>query len=242
MKVRQASCPSCAAPVEFRQRGSLVAVCEFCRSVVARGDRTVEDWGKVADLFYTGSPMQLELTGKHEGRKFEVVGHVQYQHPAGGVWDEWYAAFANGRWGWLAEAQGRFYLTFEKTLDERTPLPAMESLEAGRSFEFPEVGPLTVAEVGEAAAAGAEGELPFALRPGERIRYADLYGPGGTFATFDYSESPARCFVGREVTLDELGISETVKPPERPPLVVPGQQLNCPQCAGPLTLNVPDKT
>ena len=38
MKRRKAACPSCGAPVEFTV-GSVVSVCEFCQSAVARTDR-----------------------------------------------------------------------------------------------------------------------------------------------------------------------------------------------------------
>jgi len=40
-----------------------------------------------------------------------LTGRAQNRHELGGVWDEWYATFSNGWVGWLAEAQGKFYLT-----------------------------------------------------------------------------------------------------------------------------------
>ena len=52
----QASCPACGAQVLFRTGSSVVVVCEFCNSVVARTDRGVEDVGKVADVVESGSP------------------------------------------------------------------------------------------------------------------------------------------------------------------------------------------
>ena len=105
----EASCPACGAPISFKIGSSIVVVCEFCNSVIARGDRKLEDLGKVADLAETGSPLDIGLRGMYQGVSFELTGRAQLGHEAGGVWDEWYAAFADGRWGWLAEAQGRFY-------------------------------------------------------------------------------------------------------------------------------------
>src|SRR5579862_4256374 len=93
----------------------MVVVCAHCRSVVARGDRRVEDLGKVAALVDTDSPLQLGLRGKYHGMAFEITGRAQLGHSAGGVWDEWYLAFPNDQWGWLAEAQGRFYITFPES-------------------------------------------------------------------------------------------------------------------------------
>src|SRR5262249_6212356 len=148
MRGVQAPCPACGAPVRFRVSSSLVTVCEHCNSVVARGDRKLEDLGKVAAIVDTDSPLQLGLQGTFRGKSFEIVGRVQYAQAAGGSWDEWYAAFANGKWGWLAEAQGRFYLTFERALSEGESLPAIDDLQVGENLDLGNLGTFSVAEVG----------------------------------------------------------------------------------------------
>src|SRR5438128_8868193 len=125
----QARCPGCGAEIAFKRDGSLCVVCSYCNAVVARGDRTVEQLGKVGDLVDTQSPLELGLRGQVSDQHFELVGRAQMHHPAGGVWDEWYAAFADGRWGWLAEAQGHFYLLFQQPLPAEPP--PFESLAPG---------------------------------------------------------------------------------------------------------------
>src|SRR5687768_5823737 len=112
MTALQANCPACGAELIFKTGSSIVVVCEYCNSAVARTDRALEDLGKVAEIVESGSPLDVGLTGTYRGVAFELTGRAQLGHAAGGIWDEWYAAFANGGWGWLAEAQGRFYLTF----------------------------------------------------------------------------------------------------------------------------------
>jgi len=129
----QVSCPACAGPITFKIGSSLVAVCPYCRSVVARGDRKLEDLGKVAELVDTGSVLAVGLKGRYEGVPFELTGRAQLGHPAGGTWDEWYAAFADGRWGWLAEAHGRYYVTF-RAAAESSRLPLFENLRLGQSI------------------------------------------------------------------------------------------------------------
>ena len=116
----RAGCPSCGAEVIFKSGSSVVRVCDFCNSVIARTDRGVEDVGKVADVIESGSPLEVGLRGVCRGVAFELTGRAQVEHAAGGMWDEWYAALADGRWGWLAEAQGRFYLTFQIQVPTRT--------------------------------------------------------------------------------------------------------------------------
>ncbi len=100
MKTRVANCPACGAPVEFRASSSLVTICEFCRSAVGRGDKHPEDHGKVADVAELKSPLMRGMTGKYRDKKFDVVGRVQYRHPSGAMWNEWYLLFAGEVWGW----------------------------------------------------------------------------------------------------------------------------------------------
>eukprot|EP00913_Durusdinium_trenchii_P028398 g26626.t1 len=241
MRGVQANCPACAGPVEFKISSALVTVCEFCRTVVARGDRKLEDHGKVAAIVETSSPLHVGLRGKYKGKRFDIVGHVQFQHQAGGVWDEWYAAFPGGRWGWLAEAQGKMHLTFERKLSGGSPVPTLDELEVGRAFQLGKAGELKVAEIGTTRALGAEGELPFALQPDQEHSYADLAGADGAFGTFDYSTSPATVYLGKTVSLEDLGLADAVAA-ERDAKHISAIQVNCPNCGGALDLVAPDQT
>src|ERR1044071_4175424 len=176
----RASCPACGAEVLFKTGSSVVVVCEFCRSVVARTDRGIEDAGKVADIVESGSPLQTGLRGVFLGVACERTGRAQLQHAAGGFWDEWYAAFADGRWGWLAEAQGRFYLTFQIQVPSPNALPSFDSLQLGQPvWAIPAQTPPVVAEKGTGRMLAAAGEIPYLLTPGETYQYADLSGAGG---------------------------------------------------------------
>src|SRR5919205_3854451 len=238
----QANCPACGAQVIFKTGSSVVVVCEFCHSVVARTDRGVEDAGRVADVVESGSPLEVGLRGVYLGVAFELTGRAQLGHAAGGFWDEWYAAFADGRWGWLAEAQGRFYLTFQIQVPAPNALPSFDSLQLGQPvWAIPAQAPPVVAEKGTAQMLAAEGEIPYLLRPGEVYAYADLSGQGGAFATLDYGEQPPLVFTGREVALGELGLADARRTTGREPRQVSAAQLNCPNCGGPLELRAPDR-
>ena len=230
-----ASCPSCGAALSFRP-GTMVAVCSYCKALAARRDRDPELIGKVADLVDTGSPLGLGASGTFSGRAFTLAGRVQLKHPLGGVWDEWYMALDDGRWGWLAEAQGRFYLTFTQT--PHGALPAAENLQAGGLADLGPDGMWTVGELSEATFHSAEGEIPWAVEPGATYRFADLSGKNGAFATLDYSENPPLFFLGREIPLAELRIQGGTRKPTK----VGMQSLNCPKCGGTLALHAPDQT
>ncbi len=236
----QANCPSCGAAVPFKYGSSMVVVCPHCRSVVARGDRRVEDLGKVAALVDTDSPLQLGLRGKYRGMAFEITGRAQLGHSAGGVWDEWYLAFPNDQWGWLAEAQGRFYITFPEDDPVAEHVPAYTELALGQSIPVRHDLTMRVAEKGTARMVSAEGEIPYRVDPGQTFTFADLSGPNRTFGTIDYSDATPTIFTGDEATLDELGIPRSAR--RTTTKQIEAVQVSCPQCGGALELRAPDKT
>ena len=224
-----ASCPSCGGPVEFRIGSSAVVVCDYCRTIVARTDRGVEDYGKVAALIDTGSPLKIGLAGRYVGKQFHLTGRTQMRHQAGGVWDEWYAAFDDGRWGWLAEAQGRYYVTFAV----HSAAPPLDQIALGGRLDD-----LVVSEIGTAKLISAEGEIPWKPTPDYEYAYADLSGTDAKFATIDYSEEPPLVFKGTETNLGELGIKAEAARKTR----VAVTKLACTKCGGPLELRAPDQT
>ena len=239
MKRRSASCPSCGGPMQF-SIGSMVSVCDFCHSAIARTDKAVEDYGKVADLVETSSPLRRGLSGSFNEKRFTIAGHVQYRHPAGGVWDEWYLAFPGGKWGWLAEAQGKTYLMFQRKLSSRIKLPEFEELDIGKVVRLGD-SEFTVMERGTAKALAAEGEIPWPFRSGQDHRFADLQGEGGVFATFEYDRE-ACAYVGKEIALDSLSLEGQGWDLPEETIAVEAANVNCPNCGGPLTLRTPDQT
>ncbi len=242
MSFLQANCPSCAAPIEFTNGSTIVLVCPSCRSAVARKDRKLEDLGKVAEIVESESPLKIGSRGSFLGHQFELTGRAQIRHELGGFWDEWYATFSNGWVGWLAEAQGKFYLTFFQPLPENVSVPAFENLRLGQIVpEIPSKTPLIVTEKGTATSAAADGEIPYKLTPNEQNDYADLSGKDKAFGTIDYSSAPPFVFVGQEVTLADIGLSGA-KPATRKARRVAVGAMNCPNCAGSLELSAPDKT
>ncbi len=242
MSSLKTNCPSCAGPVEFKSGSSVVVICPFCKSAIARTDKAVENLGKIADVAESRSPLKVGLSGEWNGNRFELTGRAQIKHGMGGFWDEWYATFSKGWVGWLAEAQGKFYLTFYKPLPEGTQLPKFEDLTPGQVLsQVPGEEKLVVSEKGVASYVAAEGEIPYKLVPGETSEYADLSGKQGVFATIDYSTSPPYLFLGSEVSLADLGLAEK-RSAEREAREVSAEGMSCPNCGGALELKAPDKS
>jgi hypothetical protein len=239
MPKKSSNCPACGGAVEFRSAMSLVAVCPYCHSAIARQDRKLTDLGKVAEIAESESPLQLGLRGVWNGKAFRLIGRVQYRHFAGGTWDEWYVQFAGRKWGWLSEAQGRFGILQAMSVTEDSRLPKFESLQAGEKVTLGSAGEFTIAEVGTAVVGGVEGELPFSPTVQAAHQFVDLEATGGRLATIEYASDVPQIFLGEAATLLELGLAAaTLK--EAPSQPVGGVQLNCPKCAGPLNLVAPD--
>jgi hypothetical protein len=191
-------CPSCGAMVPFRTSINLLAICPFCRSLVQRKDLDLEKLGESAQLQPDGTPVQVGARGVYRSAPFEVVGRVQLQTPHG-FWNEWSLMFADGRQGWLGEAQGAYAVSFATVYN----VPSFNDLKVMAKVEIKGVV-YQVLEVIEAKYLAAEGELPFKPPLGEDAKTADLIGENGAFGTLDYSETPPAVFTGEYQDFDAL--------------------------------------
>lgn len=223
-------CPSCRAPVEFRAGAGLVKVCEYCQTVVFRGDRRLESLGKVAALVDTESPLKVGLQGRYSGTPFQVAGRVQKSNGAG-TWDEWYLRFEDEREGWLAESEGEWKLLFP--MANVTP-PPVGDLQPLGTFTLREKA-FVVEERNSAETVSAEGQLPAF---NARHDYVDATGPKGVFCTLDEAGDKTEAFIGSFVTLSALGFdaAELAPTPKRAAL----RQARCTNCNGALELKAPD--
>jgi len=239
MPSRVANCPNCGGQVEFKAGASLLAVCPYCASAVARvGDdiTELEILGQVAPLADLGSPLSLGTSGKYKGRGFTLVGQLQLDHGQG-PWNEWYAAFDTGHWGWIAEAQGQVYITFAKDV---SGLPQFSQARVGARFTA-DGHSMVVVEQRRAKFLTAQGELPFAVAPGKYFNYADVQGAEGMFGTIDYGTGQVAeaLFLGEALNYEQLFDKATLRDVE------PGQAagavgLNCPNCGSGVELRAPD--
>ncbi|MBS1151091.1 MAG: hypothetical protein H6Q89_2789 [Myxococcaceae bacterium] len=233
------NCPSCGAEVDFAPGAGKVKVCEFCSTVVLRGEANLEDLGKVAELVDTDSPLKLMLSGRHSGTPFTVVGRIQKVHDtadgsAYGAWDEWHLSFEDGRTAWLSESEGEWNLMFPLT-NQRPP--AFDAANPGTEFQLKGTR-FVVEERSHARTVSAQGQLPD-FHP--KHPFVDATGPKGVFVSIDYGGGePGEAFVGSVTTLAALGFdkSELSSSPKRQAM----SQARCTQCNGMLELKAPDVT
>jgi hypothetical protein len=235
---RQGQCPNCGAAIEFKLGASRATVCSYCGAIVSRAGQDFQAVGKVADLIPTGSRIALGSHGVIGELPFDVIGRLQYEWKQG-VWDEWYLAFADGRWGWLAEAQGRFYVT---TRMSQRPLP--RRVDAGQSLFVPGLGRFTVSDVKQARIVGARGELPDPVTPGESPLTADMESEKGGFATIDFGDGGGEpvLYAGRQVPFEALHLGELPEQAVARQARPQGEKLKCPNCGAPLSVRIPEQS
>lgn len=253
MGPRKAECPNCGGPIEWSVGHSVSTICKWCSFSVVRSDRDIRAIGKVADLVPTAAPLAVGDIGKitlEDGtvQGFTVAGRLQLDH-GNGPWDEWYVSMSRNRWGWLARAQGRWYLTMPASVE---PIPPIESLQVGFTGPLRVDGqeqPWVIAEIGRSTVLSAEGELPVPVVPGEQSQYVDLQGPNDGFGTIDYgnagdyrdgSEPPATYF-GRGLPAGAISWRDGGQGP-RPTEAVQVSKLECPSCGAPVEIRAPDIT
>ena len=111
--------------------------------------------------------------GSWQGQSFVLTGRVEYAHPAGGSWEEWYLKLADGRWAWLSHAHGSWAITFQGA--PAPGLPGYEQITPGMRLTLgaaPGVS-LTVGERNAGILRAAEGELPFVPSLAALSRFVD---------------------------------------------------------------------
>ena len=194
-------CPSCGGEIQFRSNMTVFAVCSYCLSTVVRHDNSLEEIGKMSELLDDMSPFQIGTTGICEGRPFELIGRVQISWEDG-FWNEWYAHFGTGKYGWLAEAQGE--LAFNFPCARKSSLPTVNEIEIGQEIKISDKN-FSVEDIKKVTCVGSEGELPFKAIHGRQSVSVDLGNENGEFACIDYSDDEGvSVYLGNFVEIDEL--------------------------------------
>ncbi|MDM5179835.1 DUF4178 domain-containing protein [Massilia sp. DJPM01] len=194
------SCPSCGAEVRFKSHAAVMAVCEFCRATLLKDAESVKNLGTMSSVLEDYSPIQIGTCGMLGGRNFTVVGRIQLRYTQG-MWNEWYVLYGDGGNGWLGDSSGQFTMSAERKVQET--LPAFEKLRIAQPVHINGERFLP-AEIRSAKCIAGQGELPFRVGEGWRIRVADLRN-GEAFVTLDYTDGEVPVvYSGVAVTLDEM--------------------------------------
>ncbi|HUA22265.1 MAG TPA: DUF4178 domain-containing protein [Bryobacteraceae bacterium] len=186
--------------MKFLWSSAVQTTCEFCHSILVRGDLDLRKVGEVADLPEDASPIQIGTEGVYNNKSFLVVGRILYEYEQGG-WNEWHIVYNDGTSGWLADAQLEYDLSWGT--QPPAPLPGSDQIRRDEQFQW-NGKTYAVTSFTRAHYKGVQGELPFEYWDKADLLFADLRTAGGEFATIDYSEQPPLLFLGQAVEFADL--------------------------------------
>jgi hypothetical protein len=177
-----------------------MAVCEFCRAAVLKDADSVRNVGKISSVLEDFSPIQMGAAGVFGGRNFTVVGRIQLRYEQG-MWNEWYLLFDDTTASWLGDSSGLYTITTPR--EAGGPLPGFTDITPGAQYKIGDET-YTASEKREAECIAGQGELPFRVGDGWRIRVAD-FRKGSSFITLDYTDGEIPVvYNGMSTTLEEL--------------------------------------
>lgn len=228
------SCPSCGNPVQFRRESSVYSTCDACGSILLRKNANIELLGKAADLQPDNTPLQVGTRGQYKGQGFEILGRIQIRQEEG-FWNEWYLGYDNGSTGWLGEALGEYFVSFEV---KEAKLPAFRDIALNDKFKFKGTD-FFVTNIGNSVVSSYEGELPFLMNGSYNLPNVDLRSHSTRAATLDYSDGDPILFIGTYEEFEDLRFTNLRDPDEhiqrRTAAAV--TTMKCPACGGPHTMS-----
>jgi hypothetical protein len=228
---RQVRCPNCGGGHTLVNPGIFMLVCDYCQTSFYWDKDRVAKMGERSVLPESDSLLFLGASGKILGKRYQVVGHVRYEHYRGS-WDEWYLDIGGTKAAWVSEDERN--LTLERRITPDEPIAPVEQLTAGMRVRL-SGRVFTIREVGRAKCAGGQGQLPFPVLPGEEYPYLDLAtADGQQFATLEWDEAGnLHAFLGRPLTRDQISL-DTPKPEVERDESHGAGDVECPNCGAPL--------
>ena len=235
-------CPACRSDVSLDLETTCVTVCTRCLSVLERSSVGLRAIGVSGRLRDHGSKLYTGLRFRHKRAYLNVMGRTQPEDGSGNRWDEWYAEQDDGTWAWIAEDQGRYFLT--QPLADAPEVPPLDTLQPGDRVRLQGVD-FTVDERDEGRIRAAEGQIPFFFRLDETYTFVDLSAPGGRFATLDGSHDPPRVYLGQELSSADFVFPHVGDPTSRPPPPTGEKtavEAKCGKCTKSIQIRVPAET
>ena len=235
--------PACGGAVVFEVGSSMVAVCPYCRSAVARGDRSVENLGKVVDLVETGAraPRRARRASSTAASS-DSPAAPSFKHEAGGVWDEWYAPSATTSGVGSPKPRAATTSCSRKNRIRRASRVPGTSIPANRSTSTRKPRGSSLPRPAPRRSTGPKARSHIASSPvpqylvrrsfgaGRRVRHARLFRCSSRGVRRPRNHARRSRHPG-DISREIYELRQ-----------VKAKKINCPNCGGPLDLDAPDKT
>ena len=147
------------------------------------------------------SPVRVGMTARIGGKEFHCVGRIRYIQSEEGetyYWEEWVLLNPDGDARYLEFDEGKWTLS-EPFQPERAPSAGEFSIaQEGARYSVDGLS-VTVTDAGACRIKAIEGEIPWPVSPGVRLRYVDMEGGGGFFSAEIGEDGSVEWFRGRRL-------------------------------------------
>ena len=176
----QHPCPTChgfaRVPVADRQ-----FACARCGTVLPPLPYVGRGRGNLSHL----SPVRIGMKARIGGKEFHCVGRIRYVQAEDDetyYWEEWVLLNPDGDARYLEFDEGKWTLSEPFQPAPGAPSAGEFSI-AAEGVRYTVDGlSVTVTDAGACQVKTVEGEIPWPVAPGDRLRYVDMEGGGGFFS------------------------------------------------------------
>ncbi|MFN3650475.1 MAG: DUF4178 domain-containing protein [Armatimonadota bacterium] len=203
MRVRPLKCPSCGG-IATIPHGETEAQCIHCGQAVRASQAVLQEQAR-ARAFPPRTPLRPGMKARFRGQEYEATGRVvlrQKDDEGWSQWEEWYLVSADGDLLYLEYDEGKWKVS--EPFIPREQVDPRELMVRATGGVMRLDGALhSIQDSGECEIAHVEGEFPWALVPGRRMRYLDL-GAGGKFYSIEWTQDELEFYRGEY--LDERAV------------------------------------
>ncbi len=201
---REFECPSCGGRIKRENAASKSLGCPYCGQTSHVSGDSLSMAGTPNLLIDYGSMFSVGMVATLRGRRFRVSGKLRIAYEDG-FWDEWYIQFLdNNQDAWIQEDDGGFIL-FEPATDyERL---SFHDIKVGGYYSFSNAyQQVFVTSKSRAKVEGGEGELPFAIIPGDIADFVEGVEDGKVIS-MEILPKETHISVGTPFKLDEVSLN-----------------------------------
>jgi len=204
--ISQINCPNCQGVNTIKTSKSKIVVCSNCGALIATDSLEVSP-GRTQKQLHPMSDLKLGLTGNLDNHKIEIVGYILYEDSDDEdtwFWEEWFGVSVDGYF-WIQYDPETDAYTYYKQI-QPTPGLDLESIRNGSSIVLSNSERFSISETGNAKVKSLAGELPWKVKIGETVSYADGQYYQNRYA-IEWDDTEIEVYKGREIDRKELFIS-----------------------------------
>lgn len=196
-------CPSCGSTLNITAQTSKMVTCSYCGMISYINAGNLSMIGQKSFLVDYGSIFKIGKKGKIKNMNFQVLGRLRIDYEDG-FFDEWYLNTPQGQ-KWLSEDEGKFVF-FHESYEVNDPnILDLINCKVGTYYEYKDDMKLFLIEKSSASINGGEGELPFQVRPNQKMNYIDALCNQKLYS-FEFLPNTIELHIGEYLDINEIKI------------------------------------